>query len=291
VRRTTSRDISITAEPGDSLTGHALPGELNVRILLPPSEGKTAVQDAPPVDLDRLFLPELRQARSQVLAALTTLCERDVDEAAAVLKLGQRQRDDVAANTRLATAPAAAAETVYTGVLFESLRLRDLPPAARELAHHSVLIFSGLWGAVRVTDRIPAYRCPVGVTLPGLGGDRPTALATYWRHQWHHRLPAILDGEFVLDLRSGAYQAMWRPAGAHAAVRVLQERTVAGRTKRTVVSHFNKATKGRIAADLLTEAIDCDSPAGLVTALRDLKYTVEHDDTDPARIDVIVTEV
>jgi len=38
------------------------------------------------------------------------------------------------------------------------------------------LIFSGLWGAVRLGDRIPAYRCAVGANLPGVGG-----LGAYWR--------------------------------------------------------------------------------------------------------------
>jgi hypothetical protein len=55
-----------------------------------------------------------------------------------------------------------------------------------------------------------------------------------------------------------------------------------------VVSHFNKATKGRIVRGLLTAGGLPRTVAGLAAALRDLKYTVEE---APGRLDVIVTEL
>jgi hypothetical protein len=102
----------------------------------------------------------------------------------------------------------------------------------------------------------------------------------------------------ILDLRSGAYGAMWAPSGAFAArtvtVRVLQERIVDGVSRRTVVSHFNKATKGRIVRDLALAGARPRRPADVATALRDLKYTVdEHEPVAgrPRQLDVVVTEV
>ena len=64
------------------------------------------------------------------------------------------------------------------------------------------------------------------------------------------------------------YAAFWRPAGLPrvATVRVLHE--VAGR--RQVVSHFNKATKGRILRALLENGANPRTPARLAEALRDL---------------------
>jgi hypothetical protein len=62
-----------------------------------------------------------------------------------------------------------------------------------------------------------------------------------------------------------------------------------------VVSHFNKATKGRIVRSLLTSGAAPRNPAGLVEALRDLGYVVEAE--APARagqawsLDVLVAEV
>ena len=80
------------------------------------------------------------------------------------------------------------------------------------------------------------------------------------------------DG-LLVDLRSGMYAAFWRPAGLPrvATVRVLHD----VRGKRQVVSHFNKATKGRIVRALLEEGANPRTPARLAEALRDLGWTVE----------------
>ncbi|MGH8794961.1 MAG: YaaA family protein [Stackebrandtia sp.] len=262
-----------------------------MRILLPPSEGKTAPATGAAVELAALFAPDLTSARQQVADALATLCGADPEEAAAALKLGKRQHDDLAANRRLTSAPAAPASTVYTGVLYEALNPGGLPPRARDRARRQVMIFSGLWGVLRLDDRIPYYRCPAGAKLRVLDGDKPTGLGTFWRRRLDEHLPRALENEFVLDLRSGPYQAMWRPCGRHASVRVLHERLVNGETRRSVVSHFNKATKGRIAADLLADAADPASVPELITALRDLKHRVEPNPTQPAQLDVVVSEL
>jgi uncharacterized protein len=62
---------------------------------------------------------------------------------------------------------------------------------------------------------------------------------------------------------------------------------------RSVLSHFNKATKGRIVRDLATGATTVKTTRDLVTALRDLKYTVEDTpmgDGGRHRVDVVVTD-
>lgn len=77
-------------------------------------------------------------------------------------------------------------------------------------------------------------------------------------------------------------------------VRVLHEREVDGVPVRSVVSHFNKATKGRLVRDLLTAGIRPRTVGGLLTALRDLKYPVLEQPAPPGRprqVDVIVTEL
>jgi uncharacterized protein len=105
----------------------------------------------------------------------------------------------------------------------------------------------------------------------------------------------------VLDLRSSGYAAAWKPKGGlaerTATVRVLHarvdERT--GEEKRSVVSHFNKATKGRIVRDLLAAGARPKNPARLVEALRDLGHTVEAEAParagGPWQLDVVVTEI
>ncbi|MEU2612009.1 peroxide stress protein YaaA [Micromonospora sp. NPDC007271] len=263
-------------------------------ILLPPSEGKAEAGTGRRLDLTRLSLPELTPAREEVLGALVALCAGP-DEAAAraALGLSEGQRGEVRRNARLREAGTAPAGRIYTGVLYEALDLASLPPAAGRLARRSVLVSSGLWGAVRLTDRIPPYRCPVGARLPGIG-----ALSAYWRRALAPAMATAAGGGPVLDLRSGAYAATWAPRGEVAertvTVRVLHERDVDGVPTRSVVSHFNKATKGRLVRDLLTAGVRPRSADALVGALRDLKYTVEEQPPvtgRPRQLDVVVTEL
>jgi cytoplasmic iron level regulating protein YaaA (DUF328/UPF0246 family) len=259
-----------------------------VLVLLPPSEGKAPSAGGAPLKLEGLSLPALTGAREAVIGELVELCAGDEDKAREVLGLSEGLRGEVAKNAELRTAGTRPAGQVYTGVLYDALDLATLETAAKQRAARSLLVFSGLWGAVRVTDRIPSYRCSMGVKLPGLG-----ALGTHWRTPMASALPEAAGGGLVLDLRSSAYTAAWKPkgevAGRTATVRVLHAPT------RKVVSHFNKATKGRIVRSLLSAGIAPKGPAELVDALRDLGYVVEVEPPAGAgkawTLDVLVDEV
>lgn len=257
-------------------------------VLLPPSEGKAPSAGGAPLKLEGLSLPALTGAREAVIGELVELCAGDEDKAREVLGLSEGLRGEVAKNAELLTAGTRPAGQIYTGVLYDALGLATLETAAKQRAARSLLVFSGLWGAVRVTDRIPSYRCSMGVKLPGVG-----SLGTHWRTPMASALPEAAGDGLVLDLRSSAYTAAWKPkgevAGRTASVRVLHAPT------RKVVSHFNKATKGRIVRSLLSAGIAPEGPAELVEALRDLGYVVEAEPPTGAgkawTLDVLVTEV
>lgn len=257
-------------------------------ILLPPSEGKTAPRRGSPLDLDGLVAPTLREPRTQVLDALTELCAGDVADAAAVLGVGAGQHDLVAANAHLRSAPTARADRVYTGVLYDALDAASLSPAARRRAATRVAVTSSVFGLVRLADRIPAYRLAGDVALPGLG-----PVAGVWRAHLGEAVTAALGRGLLVDLRSGTYAAFWRPpadlAPRVATVRVLHEH---GGTRK-VVSHFNKATKGRLVRGLLEDGRAPRTPAALADVLRDLGWHVEVGDAGAkgTQLDVVVTEV
>lgn len=263
-------------------------------VLLPPSEGKATVRSRSVLDLDALSLPGLTETRASVLEELVALCSGDEDKAREVLGLSEGLRGEVTRNAGLRTAPVRPAGEIYTGVLYDALGLATLSAAAKRRANRSLLIFSGLWGAVRPKDPIPAYRCSGGVRLPGLG-----ALASRWRSSMAEVLPAAAGDGPVLDLRSSAYVGMWKPEGGlaerTATVRVLQSRIVDGVEKRSVVSHFNKATKGRLVRGLLEAGAAPRGPEALAGALRELGYTVEGGAPAgrgrPWQLDVIVTDL
>ncbi len=263
-------------------------------VLLPPSEGKAAGGSGAPLEPGTLSLPGLAEARAAVLEELVELCAADEEKAREVLGLSEGLRGEVAKNAGLRSAAARPAGEVYTGVLYDALGLADLPAPARALAERSLLVFSGLWGAVRVTDRIPSYRCSMGVKLPGLG-----ALGAHWRGPMAEAMPEAAGDGLVLDLRSAAYAAAWKPkgevAGRTATVRVLHAQVVDGVEKRSVVSHFNKATKGRLVRDLVVAGAVPAGPAELVVALRDLGYVVEAEPpvkaAKPWALDVVVSQI
>ncbi|ROQ98277.1 hypothetical protein EDE04_4810 [Streptomyces sp. 2132.2] len=263
-------------------------------VLLPPSEGKAAGGSGAPLEPQALSLPGLAEARAAVLEELVELCAGDELKAREVLGLSEGLRGEVAKNAGLRSAVARPAGEIYTGVLYDALDLAGLPAPARAAAERSLMVFSGLWGAVRVTDRIPSYRCSMGVKLPGLG-----ALGAYWREPMAAVMPEAAGEGLVLDLRSSAYASAWKPkgevAGRTATVRVLHSQIVDGVEKRSVVSHFNKATKGRLVRELLLAGAAPQGPAELVTALRDLGYTVEAEaPAKPAKawsLDVVVTQI
>jgi cytoplasmic iron level regulating protein YaaA (DUF328/UPF0246 family) len=79
--------------------------------------------------------------------------------------------------------------------------------------------------------------------------------------------------ELVVDLRSGAYAALAPVPGA-VTVQVLSERADGARS---VVSHFNKAHKGRLARLLATTTAEPGDVVRLRALLRRTGLHVEHD--------------
>lgn len=235
-------------------------------VLLPPSEGKTVPESGPPLDLAALSLPRLNPARRAVLNALVRLCRTDPD-ASGVLGLSAGQTAEVARNRGLRKAPTAPAWQVYTGVLFAALDVGTAEPKAQARLADWVLVWSGLWGVVRLQDPIPAYRLSGSVALPG-----PGRLASYWRAPLLKVLAEPSRHGLIMDLRSGMYAASWDgPAQRTAVIRVIHEQ---GDT-RTVASHFNKATKGRLLRALADADADPATVDELVDLIRAVGFRVE----------------
>ncbi|HET6549213.1 MAG TPA: peroxide stress protein YaaA, partial [Solirubrobacter sp.] len=150
-------------------------------------------------------------------------------------------------NLTLRSAPAAPAHEVYTGVLYEHLGLGSLPG-------EDVLIASALWGFVRPPDRIPAYRLSMGATLP-----RIPSLPALWREPLRRAVP---DEGLIVDLRSGAYTAAWKPRKAT----VVGVRAFSGGK---TISHMVKATRGDVARIILSAPAPPETPDDVAALVRD----------------------
>jgi uncharacterized protein len=260
-----------------------------VLILLPPSEGKHSPARGKRLDLAALTFPELAEARTTVLDELVRQCRERPDEMLHVLGLGAKQASEVERDASLWVAPTTRADHVYTGVLYDALGLPDLDTAARRRAARWVLIASALFGVVGPADRIPAYRLSGQVKLPDLG-----SVARHWSRHLAEPLGRAAGRGLVVDLRSSAYTPFWRPTPDQAArvatVRVLHEQD----GRRSVVSHFNKATKGRLVRSLLEDGATARDPLELAEHLRGLGWQVEPQSARrnaPHQLDVVVTTV
>jgi uncharacterized protein len=258
-----------------------------VLVLLPPSEGKAVPVRGSSLALEGLSLPVLTAARETVVDALVSLSSADPERAMEILAVPKTQPELVALNARLRTAPTARAAQVYTGVVYDALDAATLSTAAKRRLTRSVYVTSSVFGLVSMADRIPSYRLSGDATLPGLGG-----VAAHWRTHLEPAVTDALGSGLLVDLRSGTYAAFWHPASVArrtATVRVLHE--VGG--VRKVVSHFNKATKGRIVRALLESGASPRTPSALAGALRDLGWTVEVGEPGKGgtQLDVVVAEL
>jgi cytoplasmic iron level regulating protein YaaA (DUF328/UPF0246 family) len=232
-------------------------------ILLPPSEGKTAPETGPPVDLKALaYADALTESRLKLLGALAALAELPLDRAVSMLAVSKGQAGEVAVDAALRSAPAGPAAAVYTGVLYDRLKLPQLPKRAQG----RVLIASALWGVLRPADRIPYYRLSAKAKLDGVGG-----LAAFWRPALTETLPDK-PGTLVVDMRSGAYAAAWKPKRATlVSVRAFTE----VRGKRKPVSHMAKAVRGEVARALLEEKKAPESPEAAAAVAEAAGFRVE----------------
>jgi cytoplasmic iron level regulating protein YaaA (DUF328/UPF0246 family) len=259
-----------------------------VLILLPPSEGKDVPRRGRPLDLPDLSFPELTGARDRVLDALVAVCSGDAGLAARTLGVGPTQADLVQLNARLRDAPTARADRVYAGVLYDALAAATLSSAAKRRLGSRVVVTSSLFGLVRAADRIPAYRLSGDTVLPGLG-----PVTAVWRDALGPAVTAAMGDGLLVDLRSTMYAAFWRPpaelARRVATVRVLHE----ANGRRQVVSHFNKATKGRIVRALLEHGGNPRTPGALADLLVALGWKVEvgTPNRKGTQLDVVVSDI
>jgi len=236
-----------------------------VLILLPASERKTPVPRGRPFDPARLSFPALAPTRSAVLDALAEVSAGP--EALRRLDVPATLSSLVHANVTLGEAPAAPARAVYAGPLYAGLGLADLDAASRRRAQAWIVVISALWGAVRLGDRIPAYRLNMCGRLPGL-----PHLPDVWRNPLADVLPAAAGRGLVVDCRSAEYATAWRPAGE------LAERTVV--VKLRASSYDARYLRGRLARRIVTDAVDPQEPEDLANALSE---HLEVDLRGPAR--------
>jgi cytoplasmic iron level regulating protein YaaA (DUF328/UPF0246 family) len=248
-----------------------------VLVLLPPSETKRDGGDGPPLKLEVLSHPELTPVRAELVDRLVALAA-DPAASRAALGLTAGQDAEIARNAVLRDSPTMPALQRYHGVLYDALDVASLRGTALARARARLAVGSALFGLVGADDPIPAYRLSASARLPGAG-----TLAARWRPVLEPVLAAVAAGELVVDLRSGSYAALARIPGA-VDVDVLAELPDGSRK---VISHFNKAHKGRLARLLATTRAEPADAAAVATLARRAGLRIHR--PTPHTLHVIVT--
>lgn len=236
-------------------------------VLLPPSETKRTGGDGPALDLRTLSWPELNELRGELVDELVDLA-CDAPKCRAALGLSAAQDAEIERNAGLRRTPTLPALRRYTGVLYDALDVDSLKGAEAARAHARLAVGSALFGLVRADDRIPAYRLSASSKLPG----RPP-LAGRWRGLVEPVLADLAERELVVDLRSGAYVGLGKLDSAVRADVVSEHAD----GRRTVVSHFNKSHKGRLARALAAARSEPGDAADVAAVARRAGMRVEQD--------------
>lgn len=252
-----------------------------MRILLPPSAGKTTKESTNHLQLEKLWQEEhLTQTRRQLIDDVQNTAL--LADAAQIFKLGPKNAHEISQNLEIYDAPALAAWQLYDGVLYEAAKFAQIfsygacaqdgqgqgqgnqpqgsgqgqgsqgqgnqPQGLQRQLEELTLVFSALFGPVRLTDLITPHRLSGSVKLPGQG-----SVASIWSKALKELLTQQLSGHVVVDLRSSEYGAMYRPTrGSDCLLLNIGVAKVNPATgKRSVVSHWAKHTRGLLAGALL----------------------------------------
>jgi cytoplasmic iron level regulating protein YaaA (DUF328/UPF0246 family) len=241
-----------------------------VLVLLPPSETKRGGGDGAPLHLDSLSFPTLAPLRAALVDEVVALAA-DVPASRRALKIAASLDGEIERNAALRHAPTLPAITRYTGVLYDALDFGSLSGVAAERARARLVVGSALFGLLRADDAVPAYRLSAASALPSGG-----TLAARWQPLLVPELTRLAADELIVDLRSGSYVSLGKLPGA-VRVDVVNERPDG---TRSVVSHFNKSHKGRLARVLAGSRSEPADSAAVATIARRAGFRVERRGND-----------
>ncbi|CAB4905450.1 unannotated protein [freshwater metagenome] len=237
-------------------------------ILLPPSEGKAegGAANKPWRESSGACGKSLTTQRETLVDRLHSLKGGDATLLGVKGKHLDRAR---VANTSLHGSPSLPAFERYTGVVWDHLDIATLTAAQRNRALSSIIVISGLLGAVGADEPVPDYRLKIGARLA------PFGLLSRW---WHDDLSAMLNKKFkgavVVDLLPQEHRAAFTLdtdiVAKHIVVAINEKSGKAG-------GHDAKAAKGRLARHLVQTCTSASQATKSLQSFRDPRFVVTTD--------------
>ena len=196
-----------------------------MKILIPPSEGKTKLKSTGSIFSETNF--RFEREVGQIVRLLELIDNEDLKSIYGTsqekAELFHRQNEDI---FKSRCAPAIER---YTGVVYEHLNWMSLSEKAKNYMEQHVLIFSGLFGMTTPLTLIPNYKLKMNVLS--------------LQYHWNHTLTKALDKEdMVFDLLPQVYRKAYTPNKDNV---IKVEFIVENKGKKTSAGHYGKAVKGK----------------------------------------------
>lgn len=212
-----------------------------MKILLAPSETKKPGGENP-FDPSKLLFNELLPYRNKLLHAYMNILQKG-DMAQLSKMFGLKKEADILAHKKdIIHEPAMKAIERYTGVAFDHLSYETLDEGAKQYVDDHVILFSNLFGVLRASDDIPAYRLKQGEAVGDIKVEK------FYNELLKEHMEAYLADEDILDLRAGFYDKFYKPAKSYTTLKFIKDGKV--------VSHWAKAYRGIVLREVANAGVE-----------------------------------
>ncbi len=235
-------------------------------LLIPPSESKAT----PPAN-GALYKNARANRKTNSFKELDKLRGMLIDEVQGAINRGtgldklfevsgKSLKEAIDWNDRIMEATTLPARELYTGVMWEAINYKTLKAEEKKRFDKNTIIFSGLFGVLRPTDKIPAYKLKIGANMGGAVGR----IINYWKRPVSEVLRKELRSKVVWDFLPDQHKRVWDNTGevkARHQVKFVKRIIRSGVAEYKTISHHSKALKGALIRHLLAK--DAASPKDL----------------------------
>lgn len=208
-----------------------------MKILFSPSESKSQESVHKSINEDSFIFPSLYQKRLEIVNKFSVhVYNASVDELREIY--GTKDEEECLRLKKLNLLNSQTIEAIqrYRGVAYEYLDFKSLSECEKNYLYNGVLIFSNLFGPLMAKDKIPYYKLKQGSKI------RDFKIEAFYKQNFSKEIDALLQDEFVIDLRAGFYEKFYTLKQPYITMKFLKDSKV--------VSHWAKAYRGMILRDL-----------------------------------------